>query len=364
MRAEDLSQLLGRLCPMHALLDDSGNVTHVGPTLQKLRPRVPMVGQKFLELFQLIRPRSVTTMSGLLDASGSKLHLRFRDAPQTALKGVIVPLAAGKGAVVNLSFGISILEAVQDYDLTSTDFPGTDLAIELLYLVEAKSAAMEASRTLNQRLQGAMIAAEERAFTDTLTGLKNRRAMDHILSRLLSGSAPFALMHLDLDYFKSVNDRLGHAAGDHVLQHVARIMVEETRDEDTVARVGGDEFVLIFRHLHDRARLDGIARRLIARLEEPIFFGKEVCRISASAGTALSSQFRAPDAAQVLNAADMALYAAKRAGRACHRFHRPERPDLCEDHRGQAGFRGQAGPATGHDGSPPRAEPLTGPGAG
>ncbi|MEY8840134.1 diguanylate cyclase, partial [Cribrihabitans sp. XS_ASV171] len=75
---------------------------------------------------------------------------------------------------------------------------------------------------------------------------------------------------------------------------------------------------------HDHGRLEGIARRLIARLEEPIRFGKEVCRISASAGTALSSQFRAPDAAQILNAADMALYAAKRAGRACHRFHRSE----------------------------------------
>ncbi|MFC3615768.1 diguanylate cyclase domain-containing protein [Lutimaribacter marinistellae] len=320
MRREDLSLLLARLCPMNVMLDRAGRVTHVGPTLQKLRPETLMIGEPFLDHFALIRPRSVTSMAGLLESTGAKLHLRFRDEPETALKGQIVPLDRGEGAVVNLSFGISILEAVKDYDLSSADFSATDLAIELLYLVEAKSAAMEASRTLNQRLQGAMIAAEERAFTDTLTGLKNRRAMNHILSRLLASGAPFALMHLDLDYFKSVNDTLGHAAGDHVLQHVARLMVEETRNDDTVARIGGDEFVLMFRNLHDRDRLNGIADRLIARLEEPIPFGDDICRISASIGTALSAQFRAPDGAQILHAADIALYAAKRQGKACHRF--------------------------------------------
>lgn len=318
---EDLAFLLERLCPMYVLLDRSGRMTRVGPTLQKLRPEQPMQGEKFLETFELLRPRSVATVPALMASSGAKLHLSLRDEPRTALKGLIVPLPGEQGAIVNLSFGISILDAVRDYALTSADFSGTDLAIELLYLVEAKSAAMEASRKLNLRLQGAMIAAEEQAFTDTLTGLKNRRAMDHILSRLLAGTTPFALMHLDLDYFKSVNDTLGHAAGDHVLQHVARVMVEETRGDDTVARVGGDEFVLIFNHLQERERLDSIARRLIDRLEEPIPFNGEQCRISASIGTVLSSQLTRPEASALLHAADLALYAAKRAGRATHRFY-------------------------------------------
>lgn len=325
---DDLAALLVRLCPMFVLLDQSGHVQQVGPTLQKLRPDQPMAGQRFLELFELMRPRSISTMPGLLSVSGAKLHLQFRDEPRTALKGVIVPLPDDMGAVVNLSFGISILDAVRDYALTSADFSGTDLAIELLYLVEAKSAAMEASRTLNLRLQGAMIAAEEQAFTDTLTGLKNRRAMDHILERLTASSACFALMHLDLDFFKAVNDTFGHAAGDHVLQQVARVMVEETRGDDTVARVGGDEFVLIFNRLQDNVRLDSIARRLIDRLEEPIPFQSDVCRISASIGTVQSSQFKTPDPAELLHAADLALYSAKRAGRACHHFYDPSMSDL------------------------------------
>lgn len=304
---------------MHARLDRTGHIIGLGATLQKLRADSPLLGQRFLEVFELNRPRAVTSMRGFLDIAGSKLHLQFRTAPRTALKGVAVPLPDG-GAVVDLSLGISVMEAVSDYSLTSADFAPTDLTVEMLYLVEAKSAAMEASQTLNKRLQGAMIAAEEQAFTDTLTGLKNRRALDHILTRLSSAQTDFALMHLDLDYFKAVNDTLGHAAGDHVLQQVARVMVQETREKDTVARVGGDEFVLILHDLDDKTRLKSIARRMITRLEEPIAFGADICRISASIGIALSNQRPDHETVQLVSDADSALYEAKRAGRACFRF--------------------------------------------
>lgn len=320
---DDLAMVLGRLCPMYVLLDAGGHILRLGSTLGKLRPDLDMPGHRFLEVFELTRPRGTDTMPGLLAAAGGKLHLRFRDAPQTALKGVIVPLPGGDGAIVNLSFGISVLDAVRDYALTSADFSATDLAIELLYLVEAKSAAMEASRSLNLRLQGAMIAAEEQAFTDTLTGLKNRRAMDHVLAQLTAAGVPFALLHLDLDRFKAVNDTFGHAAGDHVLQQAARVMVGEIRADDTVARVGGDEFVLVFHRLGDRARLGAIAGRLIARLERPMSFNGHSCRVSASIGIALSTDAGASDAWSMLHAADLALYAAKRAGRGCARFYDP-----------------------------------------
>ncbi len=327
---DDLADTLELLCPMYVLLDPTGHIVRVGPTLRKLRPDAPMTGARFLELFELSRPRAVFDMAGLLANTGAKLHLQFRDAPRTGLKGVIAPVPQGRGAIINLSFGISVLDAVRDYALTSADFSATDLTIELLYLVEAKSAAMEASRKLNLRLQGAMIAAEEQAFTDTLTGLKNRRAMDHVLERMLAGAAPFALMHLDLDFFKAVNDTLGHAAGDHVLQQAARIMVEETRDGDMVARVGGDEFVLVFDGLQDRQRLDRIARRVIDRLEEPVPFQGQQCRISASVGTVLSGQSPGRAADELLHKADVALYASKRAGRACHTFFSEDLDDLTE----------------------------------
>ncbi|WP_377189785.1 GGDEF domain-containing protein [Ruegeria meonggei] len=318
MDTGDLGALLETLCPMFVLVDETGRIQRVGPTLQKLRPDQQMAGKSFVDVFKLVRPRAVKSVSALMSLAGAKLHLKLHDTPSTALKGLIAPLPQGKGAVINLSFGISILDAVRDYALTSADFSGTDLAIELLYLVEAKSAAMEASRSLNLRLQGAMLAAEEQALTDMLTGLKNRRAMDVFLGHLISGSTPFALMHLDLDYFKSVNDRFGHAAGDYVLQQAAQIMIEETRSDDTVARIGGDEFVIIFRGLIDEKVLSAVAGRLIERLKKPMEFESNTCRISASIGTALSTQFVSPKAAEILHAADLALYEAKRKGRSCH----------------------------------------------
>ncbi|MBK0326932.1 GGDEF domain-containing protein [Rhodobacteraceae bacterium F11138] len=328
---DQLADTLDLMCPMYALLDPTGHIVRVGPTLRKLRPELLLPGAQFLEVFELSRPRAVDNMAGLLAASGVKLHLQFRDEPRTSLKGVVVPVPDGTGAIVNLSFGISVLDAVRDYALTSADFSATDLTIELLYLVEAKSAAMEASRKLNVRLQGAMIAAEEQAFTDTLTGLKNRRAMDHVLNRMAASPVPFALMHLDLDFFKAVNDSMGHAAGDHVLQQAARIMVEETRDEDMVARVGGDEFVLVINRLMDRQKLSRIARRLIDRLEEPVSFQGQSCTISASVGTVLSTQSGHADPAELLHKADVALYASKRAGRGRHTFYSHALPEIAED---------------------------------
>ncbi len=321
IKCTELADVLDLLCPMYVLLDETGHICRVGPTLQKLRADQPMKGQRFLELFELNRPKAVSSFAGLMKTSGAKLHLRFRDEPQTGLKGALVSFPGGNGAIVNLSFGISVMDAVRDYALNSADFSATDLTIELLYLVEAKSAAMEASRTLNLRLQGMMIAAEEQAYTDTLTGLKNRRALDHVLGRMVTSGKAFALMNLDLDYFKAVNDTMGHAAGDHVLQQAARIMVEETRGDDIVARVGGDEFVLIFGELTDRKNLQRIAGRLIELLQEPIRFGDQTCRISASAGTVIWCNEGEPKAADLLHEADLALYAAKRAGRACHKFY-------------------------------------------
>jgi len=320
----DMLLALDTLCPMHCVLDATGQIVHAGPTLQKLRPDVPLAGQRFLDLVQTTHPPNVTTMRDLRAAAGrrARLRLRLRSAPRTDLQGVLVPHGQG-GAIINLAFGISILDAVGDYALTNTDFAATDPTVEMLFLVEAKSAAMEASRKLTRQLHIAKIAAEEQAFTDTLTGLKNRRALDHVLQRMIDAGQEFALMHLDLDFFKDVNDTLGHAAGDHVLEHVSRIMVEETRSDDVVARVGGDEFVLIFHRLCDRARLDEIANRLIKRLERPILFQGQPCQVSASLGTTLSTDYATPRSDQMLADADVALYAAKRAGRAQHFFHAP-----------------------------------------
>jgi hypothetical protein len=233
----DLGALLDVLCPMHLRIDASGAVIHAGPTLLRLRPADALLRRPVLEVFDIARPRGIDHVAALLMAHGNTLRLTFCDAPRTSFKGCLVPVA--DGAVINLSFGISVLEALQDYALCGRDFAATDMTVEMLYLAEAKSAAIEESRKLNLRLRRAMIAVEEQALTDTLTGLANRRALDQRLSRLERAPGGFALMHLDLDWFKAVNDTLGHAAGDQVLRHVAQVLTEETRTGDTAARLGG-----------------------------------------------------------------------------------------------------------------------------
>ncbi len=307
---------LDRLMPMHALVSPTGHIRRTGPTLAKLRPGEGLQGARFLEVFELRRPRNIARIAELAALGPTALSLRLRDRPEMPLKGLSVALDTGEGLFVNLSFGIAAVEAVGAFDLNGSDFPPTDLTTGMLYLVEAKEAVMRESRNLNMRLQGAKIAAEEAAFTDTLTGLKNRRAMDMILARYAACRESFSLMHIDLDFFKQVNDTHGHAAGDHVLQVAARILKDETRDDDTACRFGGDEFVLIFHRMTDRGRLAKVAARILARLERPIPFEGHDCRISGSIGIAVSDDYAAPKPEQMLIDADMALYASKKAGRA------------------------------------------------
>ncbi|ALI54858.1 GGDEF domain-containing protein [Celeribacter marinus] len=307
-------QAANALMPMNLVFDDAGTIVHVGPTLQKLRPHIDMVGTHIHDLFA-IRDNGRGD-EGSVFPLDTKLYLTLKSSPATVLKGIAIKIPGADVYLLNLSFGMSIVEAVRTHGLSDADFAHTDMVIEMLYLVEAKSAVLEEIKQLNARLQGAKSHAEEQAQTDALTGLKNRRAMDHVVARLLGGRVPFSLMHLDLDYFKRVNDTHGHAAGDAVLERVADILREETRDDDMVARVGGDEFVLVFSRMVDSARLLRTAHRIIARLEEPIDHNGLRCAISGSIGitTSALSQCGTPQA--MIHDADLALYAAKHAGRA------------------------------------------------
>lgn len=306
-----------------------------------------LIGRRFDDVFDLHRPRALHPDM----AEPHRVRLCLRAPPGTAFRGLAVPLlpallapatqtatpspghpllvlADGQvrpaapppapgaaGLLLDLSFGIAVAEAVRAHDLTDSDFAATDLAVELLYLQEANAAVLAELGRVNQSLVAAKSNAEEQALTDTLTGLRNRRAMDRALDRATRTGQPFGLMHLDLDYFKQVNDTYGHAAGDHVLAEVARALREETRAGDIVARVGGDEFLLLFPGLTDPTVLSGIATRIIRRLEVPIVWEGRLCRLSASIGFTASTLYPRPEPDRLLSDADSALYTSKRAGR-------------------------------------------------
>lgn len=313
------SEALGRLMPMYLWITPTGLIRATGPTLSKLCPGETLVGKRFLDRFQVDKPRALHSMADVHALEGQRIMLSLRGEAGTSLRGQAQPLSGGQGWLLNLSFGISVADAVRDHRLTNGDFAPTDLTVELLYLTEVKAAVMGELAALNARLQAAQREAEARALTDALTGLANRRALDSELARecqlAARGAAPFALMHLDLDYFKAVNDTLGHAAGDHVLVNVATVLRRETRKTDTVARVGGDEFVLILRGeaCAESARL--IGERIIAELERPILYEGNTCRVSGSIGAVLVTSGVPGNPEELHAVADEATYAAKRAGR-------------------------------------------------
>jgi diguanylate cyclase (GGDEF)-like protein len=313
---------VARLMPMHLSLSAGGDICSIGPTLHRLTHGTCQPGLGFFDCFVIRRPAGICTVADLIARAGARLYVTPARAPDMLLRGLAVAQADG-GALINFSFGSALIEAVRDHGLTESDFAPTDLAVELLYLVEAKAAIMEELRRLTDRLKGAKQLAEEHALTDTLTGLRNRRALDAVLADLIERRVPFGLMHVDLDYFKQVNDTFGHAAGDALLQHVAANLRHVTRSNDTVARVGGDEFVLLFPALTDTDTLTRIGQRLIEALTLPYDHMGQQCRIGASIGLTVSPLYRTPQAEQMQSDADAALYASKHAGRGRVTVHQP-----------------------------------------
>lgn len=312
----DCEAVIDRLMPMHLVLDAEGCVLSHGPTLGRLFAG-ELAGQPFLDLFDLRSPPCLRSAAEFAGIAGQKLRMVARgDAAGLRLRGVLLPVEDGERWIVNLSFGIDLPRAVALLHLTDADFAPTDLAMELLYLTEANEAVTGELRSLAQRLDSARRQAREEAETDPLTGLRNRRACDSVLARLCREGEGFALMHMDLDHFKAVNDTLGHAAGDHVLMHVAGVMKAASRAGDCLARVGGDEFVMLLPGGVEAQAVQAVAERMIAQLSRPIPWNGKECRISASVGFAMVPAGTAIDPVQVLAASDGALYAAKRAGRA------------------------------------------------
>lgn len=156
---------------------------------------------------------------------------------------------------------------------------------------------------------------------DSLTGLLNRRAFTEMVNARLQDRrlAPWTLLACDLDHFKQINDAWGHAAGDQVLQAVARVLLEQVREDDLVARFGGEEFILLLGRAGPEAAVE-VARRIQAQLARHRF---DAISGGVTASMGLVPLASAADLQQALVEADGQLYEAKRAGRNCIRLSSP-----------------------------------------
>jgi diguanylate cyclase (GGDEF)-like protein/PAS domain S-box-containing protein len=159
---------------------------------------------------------------------------------------------------------------------------------------------------------------ETLAFYDHLTGLPNRTLlrdrMEHAIATAARHAEVFALHFYDLDNFKQINDEHGHLRGDDVLRALARRFERIARHEDTVARIGGDEFVVLQPGIHSRDDIEKLARRLQAAASEPLELGGSIYRLTISGGIALFPE-DGDDADALLHRADSAMYRVKQRGR-------------------------------------------------
>ena len=158
------------------------------------------------------------------------------------------------------------------------------------------------------------------AMHDSLTGLPNRSAViEHIDRRLADDEAEralggFAVMLVDLDGFKDVNDSMGHDVGDELLKQVSARMSGVLRDSDFLARLGGDEFLIVIPQISDRETAVLVAEKIVAVVGKPFLMSGGRAQVGASIGVSLFPQ-DAADRETLMKTADMAMYAAKRAGR-------------------------------------------------
>jgi diguanylate cyclase (GGDEF)-like protein len=205
--------------------------------------------------------------------------------------------------------------------------PWSDDDEQILAVLAARaSLALDRARLQTQLIQQALL--------DPLTGVANRRGLMTRVDELNTAGTPYAVLLLDLDEFKAVNDRLGHEVGDELLQVAARRLVGAVRDEDIVARVGGDEFVAVLPGVTSRVVATRLHEVVAAKFAEPVSVGRwTLRRLPTSLGMALCPS-DGPTWRDVMRAADQEMYAAKKRTPAAEQAAAITLPDLVVEDTG------------------------------
>ncbi|MGQ0544017.1 MAG: diguanylate cyclase domain-containing protein [Betaproteobacteria bacterium] len=253
------------------------------------------------------------------------LPLALKGDYDAVLLDLSLPDSAGLASVRDFALALPRVPVV-----VLTGLADEDAAVEAMrhgaqdYLVKGEDAGGRLAHAILMAIARKAFAAQlaERANFDELTGLVNRSLfrdrLRHALSRAGRMRDRVALLYIDLDGFKAVNDTLGHAVGDQVLQAVADRFRSSLRRSETIARIGGDEFTVLVEGLSGSGDAIKAADRVLAALGKPLNVAGREVRITPSVGVALFPD-HARDAEDLMRHADTAMFWAKKAGSNCAR---------------------------------------------
>jgi diguanylate cyclase (GGDEF)-like protein/PAS domain S-box-containing protein len=307
LQAQELKRSLEAITVLNAALSDSDVLTQAvldnvadGIFILDERGRIESVNRSVSRLFGYDAEEPVGHPFGFMIAAEHRDELHSLDTPQTGRP-------AGRGTPKR---AIETMGCRQD---------GSTFAMELERSEIQhgdRSFTLASVRDISER-KAHTEALEHQALHDGLTGLANRVLFSDHVSRTLAAAKrskqPHAVLVMDLDGFKQVNDTLGHEAGDILLKQIAERLVAELREGDTVARLGGDEFAILPADATDLAAAASLAWKIQLACEQGFTIKQEVVRISPSIGIALFPD-HGSTTVELLHRADLAMYVAKRSG--------------------------------------------------
>jgi two-component system cell cycle response regulator len=282
-------------------------------------------------LKQLLSEAGYTRVSSTMNSQevcalhrDSPYDLIVLDLQMPGLDGFQV-MAALKTSEPDSYLPVIVITAQPDHKLRALQAGAKDFVSKPFDLVEVKTRIhnMLEVRLLYKKLEKYTRELEQKALYDSMTGLPNRDLFDdrlvHAIALASRHAWTLAVMFLDLDRFKSINDTHGHAVGDEVLKEVAKRLLQHARDEDTVCRNGGDEFLYVLMNPQGRENIQRIAEALVKTIGQPIDMGELQPVVKASIGIAIY-----PDdgttGEQLIRNADAAMYLAKARTNGCAFF--------------------------------------------